>query len=253
MADGAAPRRRSRPRRRLSLSSRSPSPRAGAPEPEPEPVEPEPEPEPVEPEPPEPLRGGGAEPDSEPIPTSPRHLPGRGGEQPPPGGDTPAGLEAVDEAEEEEPHRTSRRRRRRARGHARLPPGDAGARPALVRAEAAARLRLRLDVRSRRRAPQRKLRRGSPAPATPALMQLSGVPCRFVRRNPPCRRESLVGRVLPKPEILCPGLNARPVRRCSRGRWPPPPPVRFPARRPPRAAMCRSRASARTPRGRPCA
>ena len=36
------------------------------------------------------------------------------------------------------------RRQRRPRGHTGLPPGDAGARPALVRAEAAARLRLRL-------------------------------------------------------------------------------------------------------------
>ena len=39
--------------------------------------------------------------------------------------------------------RRARRRRGRARGDARLPPGDPGARPALVRAEAAARLRLR--------------------------------------------------------------------------------------------------------------
>ena len=46
-----------------------------------------------------------------------------------------------------------RRRRRgpgRARGDARLPPGDAGARPALVRAEAAARLRLRLTPQTGR-------------------------------------------------------------------------------------------------------
>ena len=85
----------------------------------------------------------------------------------------------------EEPGRGRRRRRRPAGGHARLPPGDAGARPALVRAEAAARLRFRLDERSRLGGePRRKLRRGSPAPATPALMQLSGVPCRLCSTEP---------------------------------------------------------------------
>ena len=63
------------------------------------------------------------------------------------------------------------RRARRARGHARLPPGDAGARPALVRAEAAARLRLRLTA-------SRSCGGEPPAPATPRLLQLSGVPCR---------------------------------------------------------------------------
>ena len=48
---------------------------------------------------------------------------------------------------------------RRPRGHARLPAGDAGARPALVRAEAAARLRLRLGCRERVAAGSRPPRR----------------------------------------------------------------------------------------------
>ena len=50
----------------------------------------------------------------------------------------------ADEALQERPRRPRRRRRGRgrARGDARLPPGDARARPPVVRAEAAARLRL---------------------------------------------------------------------------------------------------------------
>ena len=54
--------------------------------------------------------------------------------------------------------RRSRRGSRPARGHAGLPAGDAGARPALVRAEAAARLRLRL--RRQLEPPRRGSRRG---------------------------------------------------------------------------------------------
>ena len=55
----------------------------------------------------------------------------------------PAEASEAEEAEEAEGEE-----RRCARGHARLPPGDAGARPPLVRAEAAARLRLRLARRA---------------------------------------------------------------------------------------------------------
>ena len=61
------------------------------------------------------------------------------------------------------------RRRGRARGHARLPPGDAGARPALVRAEAASRLRLRLGSSSNLRRPCGELRRGVARPGDPPL------------------------------------------------------------------------------------
>ena len=52
-----------------------------------------------------------------------------------------------------------RARRGRARGDARVPPGDAGARPALVRAEAAARLRLRRLTGRRGRPPVHAARR----------------------------------------------------------------------------------------------
>ena len=54
--------------------------------------------------------------------------------------------EPEDEDDEPEDEDEPKEASRRARGHARLPPGDAGARPALVRAEAAARLRLRLGA-----------------------------------------------------------------------------------------------------------
>ena len=60
-------------------------------------------------------------------------------------------------------------RSRRAGGHARLPPGDSRARPALVRAEAASRLRLRLGGRPSEPAVPRELRRGAARPGDPPL------------------------------------------------------------------------------------
>ena len=81
-------------------------------------------------------------------------------------------------------------RPRRARGHAGLPPGDARARPALVRAEAAARLRLRLSPTARD--PGREgVAAGTARPGGPrAWLQPSGAQRRLTRRNPPCRRYS---------------------------------------------------------------
>ncbi len=154
-------------------------------------------------------------------------------ERPAHGGDTPPRGFPAQQAEDDPVERRAGfarrrgargggRRRRRARGHARLPPGRARARPALVRAEAAARLRLRLirpHSRPRRTGvrphdgtdggprAQQELQRRPPAPATPALMQLSGVPCRLTRRNPPCRRSPILG--LRRTVLEAPGTGTR--------------------------------------------
>ena len=119
---------------RARPGSRSPEP-AEALEPEPEPAfEPEPEPEPVA---------------FEGDPVRPSRARARRRRA---SGDTPArGVRSAEEEQEDtrSPRRRARRARaRRARGDARLPSGDPGARPALVRAEAAARLRLRLRNRA---------------------------------------------------------------------------------------------------------
>ena len=202
------------------------------------PAEPEPEPEPL------------AQPEPEAVFDEPE------GDRRSGAPDTPARGFAALEEEDDEAEAALRGRAPMSRGHAGLPPGDAGARPALVRAEAAARLRLRLDgddLRSGRRSPQRKLQRGSPAPATPRLMQLSGVPCRLCSTEPSMPSCVVIRPRGRKPEILRPGLNARPVRRCSRARWTLRPRARCPARRPPRAARRPKRASGPPPRGTPCA
>ena len=67
-----------------------------------------------------------------------------------------------------------RRRRGRPRGHARVPPGDPGARPPLVRAEAAPGLRLRLILR-----PAHRVLGRPPAPAA------GGVAAGVARQRPP--------------------------------------------------------------------
>ena len=105
--------------------------------------------------------------------------------------------------------------RGRARGDARLPPGDAGARPAVVRAEAAARLRLGQVATSRSQ------RRGLPIPGCLSLPEMS----RRLGRSSARRGPQLPRTALRRVHLLRIRRGQRERQRlrvaaaCAAGRW----------------------------------